>query len=172
MCVCVCACVCDVHNVYVYVHVCVCAYFDYCMITPSSSVFSSNILSVTLHTSSYRAAENNGGSEQHLIVINPAHIPGTGVHDRVENSPNMLAHNNAGTRRPHTSVPSHVNTSQQPTYDSLEKPRQNREPQPYQVPIRTKPAVPQDNLQYAEPCPQETVWRLNMQHRMNTLSRL
>ena len=106
--------------------------------------------------------------EQNLIVINPAHILGSGVqhmYENIGNSPNMLADNDAGAHRPHTSVPSHVDTSQQPTYESLEKPHQNREPQPYQVPIRTErmePAVPQDNPQYAEPRPQETVWRRNM----------
>lgn len=80
-------------------------------------------------------------------------------------SPNMLAHNNAGAHRSHTSVPSHVDTNQQPTqptYDSLESPCQNRVPQPYEVSaIRSNPAVPQDN-QYAEIQPQETPWRQNM----------
>ena len=56
----------------------------------------------------------------------------------------MLAHNNAGAHRPHTSL--------QP-YDSMENLCENR-PQPYQVPIRSNridPAVSQDNPQYAEP---------------------
>lgn len=68
-------------------------------------------------------------------------------------SPNMLAHNNAGAHRSHTSVPFRVDTNQQPTqptYDSLESPHQDRVPQPYEVSaIRSNPAVPQDN-QYAE----------------------
>ena len=162
MCACVCACVC----------VCGCTYFDYCMITPSSFIFLPTLY-LTLHTSSYRAAEYNGMIGQHLIVINPAHTPETGVQheniDRIENLPNVLADNNAGAHRPHTSVPSHVDTSQEPTYDSLEKPHHKREPQPYQVPIRTEPAVPQDNPQYAEPHPQETIWRRNMtQHATQT----
>ena len=74
-------------------------------------------------------------------------------------SPNMLAHNNAGAHRPHTSVPSNVDTSEQ-TYDSLESPRPNR-PQSYEVPaIRPNPAVPQDIP--AEIQLQETAWRQNM----------
>ena len=142
------------------------------MITPSSLIFLPTLY-LTLHTSSYRAAEYNGVIEQHLIVNNPAHIPETGVQyeniDRVENLPNVLADNNAGAHRPHTSVPSHVDTSQEPTYDSLEKPHHKREPQPYQVPIKIEPAVSQDNPQYAEPHPQETIWRRNMtQHATQT----
>ena len=97
------------------------------------------------------------------MFMNPTAVstdaPTLGVQHTYEEvgSPNMLPRNNAGAHRPHTSVPSHVDTSQQPTYDSLESPRQNR-PQPYEVAaIRSNPAVPQNNPQYAEIRPQETL---------------
>ena len=122
-----------------------------------------------------------------LIVANPVYgsltclqvrTPGTptgespaelDTSDEVE-SP--AEYNNIGGNRPHPSTPSRLDSFPgvgSETYDSLEKSYRTRSQsegtQAYQDPnvaSRIEPAVSQDNPQYAELRPQETVRRQNM----------
>ena len=119
-----------------------------------------------------------------LIVTNPVyasltclqvHTPGTSTDespadlDTSDEAESPAEYNNIGGNRPHPSMPSHLHSVENETYDSLEKPywtrSQSEGPQAYQDPSvasRIEPAVSQDNPQYTELRPQESVRRQNM----------